>query len=185
MSLVGSGGLGDLSYQPDETTETNSLTDLNDAMRFAGAVIEESDETLPGSKALQEAGSNPGGRYPKILVGWKEDSERLMIGSRDFTEGYIPCIMKLDMGNRLPVHLRDLCQKEHHLLSAAQQSGIDTPEHWLIRGENNETGGYANLVVKRFDRKGSQRIHTHTFGGLTTSWQFVMVPAMRICYERH
>lgn len=167
LSLVGSGGLGALAYQPDETDETNSLADLSEAMQFAGAVIEESAGTLPGAKALQEAGSNPGGRFPKILVGWKEDSERLMIGSRDFTEDYIPCIMKLDMGKLLPPHLRNICEKEHRLLSAARESGIETPRHWLIRGENKETGSYTHLVVKRFDRKGSQRIHTHTFGGVT------------------
>ncbi len=167
LSLVGSGGLGALAYHPDETAESNSLANLNEAMQFAGAVIEESAGALPGSKVLQEAGSNPGGRYPKILVGWKEDSERLMIGSRDFTEGYIPCIMKLDMGKLLSPHLQNLCEKEHRLLSAARQSGIETPEHWLIKGENKETGSFAHLVVKRFDREGGQRIHTHTFGGLT------------------
>jgi serine/threonine-protein kinase HipA len=90
-----------------------------------------------------------------------------MIGSRDFTEGYIPCIMKLDMGKLLPTHLRNVCEKEHHLLSAARQSGIETPEHWLIKGERKETGSFAHLVVKRFDREGTQRIHTQTFGGIT------------------
>ncbi len=167
LALVGSGGLGALTYHPDETAEENSLADIKEAMQFARAVIEESAESLPGSRVLQEAGSNPGGRFPKLLIGWKKDSERLMIGSRDFTEGYEPCIMKLDMGMLLPPRLRNVCEKEYHLLSAARQAGIETPDHWLIEGENEESGSYAHLVIRRFDREDRQKIHTHTFGGLT------------------
>jgi serine/threonine-protein kinase HipA len=56
LSLVGSGSLGALSYQPDETAETNSVANLSDTMQLARAVIEESAGALPGSKVLQEAG---------------------------------------------------------------------------------------------------------------------------------
>lgn len=167
LALVGSGGLGALTYHPDETEQGNGLTNLQEAMQFARAVIEETASRLPGSRILQEAGSNPGGRFPKLLIGWKEDSEQLMIGSHEYTGGYKPCIMKLDMGKAGLTHHQNLCAKEYQLLSSARKAGIETTDHWLIEGEDEESGSYAHLVVLRFDRDGKEKIHTHTFGGLT------------------
>lgn len=167
LALVGSGGLGALTYHPSESEDEESLIGLKDAVQFAKAVIEESADALPGPQALQEAGSNPGGRFPKLLVGWKEESQGLMIGSNVFDNGYTPCIMKLDMGKQLPSDFINLCEKEYHLLSAARKAGIETPDHWLIKGEDQEHTKYAHLIVRRFDREDDERVHTHTFGGLT------------------
>jgi len=167
LALVGTGGLGALTYHPADTKDEEQLLDLKEATRFAKAVIEESADNLPGPQTLQEAGSNPGGRFPKLLVGWDHDGKRLTIGSNPYASNSVPCIMKLDMGKNLPVHLRNICEKEHQLLTAARKAGIETPNHWLIEGEDKETGPFAHLLVQRFDRENEERIHTHTFGGLT------------------
>ncbi|MDA0349938.1 MAG: type II toxin-antitoxin system HipA family toxin [Verrucomicrobia bacterium] len=191
LALVGTGALGALTYHPEESSDKNSFSNIKEAMQFAGAVIEQISGNLPGSRILHEAGSNPGGRFPKLLFGWKEDSEQLMIGSNEYEEGYEPCIMKLDMGKQMPAHHRNLCEKEHRLLSAARLVGIKTPNHWLIKGEDKESGAYAHLIVQRFDRAGKNRIHTHTFGGIThqlavrygSSYEDLLRTTMALCKD--
>jgi serine/threonine-protein kinase HipA len=191
LALIGTGALGALTYHPEESSDENGFTNIKEAMQFARAVIKETAGNLPGSRILQEAGSNPGGRFPKLLIGWKKDCEQLMIGSHEYEEGYEPCIMKLDMGKQMPAHQRNLCQKEHRLLSAARQAGIETPDHWLIKGEDDENGAYAHLIVLRFDRAGKHRIHTHTFGGLThqlavrygSSYEDLLRTTMALCKD--
>ena len=44
----------------------------------------------------------------------------------------------------------------------AKQAGIEMPETRLIAAENEQR----YFAIKRFDRDGDQRIHTHTLGGL-------------------
>jgi serine/threonine-protein kinase HipA len=167
LALIGTGGMGALSYHPEESEADNDFTHLQEAMQFARAVIEENAGNLPGPQLLQEAAGSPGGRFPKLLIGWNEDSEKLMIGSRDYSEECLPCIMKLDMGKLEASHNQGLCKKEYQLLTAARTTGIETPDHWLIEGEDTEQGPFAHLLVKRFDRVGTTKVHTHTFGGVT------------------
>jgi len=166
LALVGTGGLGALTYHPEETTDSSEATSINEAMSFARCIIKESPDRLPGTKALQEAGSNPGGRFPKLLVDWNKQNEKLIVGSSSHRKNYKSCILKLDMRHLQQPHLRNAIRDEYHLLSAARKAGIDTTDHWLLEGEN-ENGPYAHLLVERFDRRDHQRIHTHTFGGIT------------------
>ena len=167
LALIGSGGIGALSYQPEETDEDNDFTYLQEAMQFARAVIEEHTGNLPGPQVLQEAAGSPGGRFPKFLIGWNEESEKFLIGSRDYAQDYLPCILKLDMGKLQASHNQGLCRKEYQLLTAARAAGIDTSDHWLIEGEDPEQGPFAHLLLQRFDRAGTIKIHTHSFGGIT------------------
>ena len=165
LSIVGARGLGALSYYPEEDHEPAEAS-LAEAITFARAVIEEHAGKLPGPKALLEAGSNPGGRFPKMLANWNPDSKRLLIGAGPQSADFLPCLLKLDMGKLSEPHHRDLGAKEFDLLSRARKAKIDTANHWLIEGESSE-GPYAHLLVQRFDRNEGQRIHMHTFGGVT------------------
>ena len=167
LALIGTGGMGALSYHPEESNAETDFTHLQEAMQFARAVIEERAGNLPGPQQLQEAAGSPGGRFPKLLVGWNEDSEKLMIGSHDYSEGYLPCILKLDMGKLEASYNQGLCRKEYQLLTAARTAGIEASDHWLIEGEDKEQGPFEHLLVKRFDRIGTSKVHTHTFGGVT------------------
>ncbi len=167
LALIGTGGLGALTYHPEESENDYEFAGLQEALHFARTVMEEDAGALPGSRILQEAGSNPGGRFPKLLVGWNPESDRLLIGVRASFDGYLPCIMKLDMGDDESLFNRGLCANEHALLNAARVAEIDTPEHWLVEGEDDISGPFAHLVVQRFDRDGASRIHAHTFGGVT------------------
>ncbi len=165
LSIVGSKGLGALSYYPEDGYEQEQAS-LAEAVAFARAVIEEHAGTLPGPKALLEAGSNPGGRFPKMLANWNPKSERLSIGAEAPSSDFIPCILKLDMGKLSEPHHRDLGTKEYDLLTRARRAGIETADHWLVEGQTT-AGPYAHLLVQRFDRRDNQRIHIHTFGGAT------------------
>lgn len=166
LALVGSRGLGALSYYPEDSRAEAETSTLAEALHFARAVIEDQAGTLPGSKILQEAGSNPGGRFPKLLVNWNPAKQSLSIGANEPPEGSCPCILKLDMGKSAPATERDLEKKEYQLLGQARRAGIQTPNHWLLEGETSD-GPYAHLLVERFDRKDGQRFHMHTFGGVT------------------
>jgi len=165
LSIVGSKGLGALSYYPEDGYEEEQAS-LTEAVAFARAVVEEHSGTLPGPKSLIEAGSNPGGRFPKMLVNWNPQAKQLLIGTEAMNDEYLPSILKLDMGKLAEPNHRNLGRSEYDLLTRARQAGIDTADHWLIEGESDE-GPYAHLLVQRFDRCAGQRIHVHTFSGVT------------------
>lgn len=165
LALVGTEGMGALTYHPAETSALQEIVELQEAIHFARAVIEESAEALPSSKALQEAGSNPGGRYPKLLVSYHPKKNKLAVGNQP--AGFIPCLMKLDLGKSVPQAQRKLCTQEYHLLQLAQKLGLKVPKHWLLEGTDETGYQYSHLIVERFDRKAGQPIHMHTFGGIT------------------
>lgn len=158
LALIGEGAFGALSYHPAESTDQYEAISLRDAMSFARRVLELEEGGLPASEVLREAGSNPGGRFPKLSVGWDPKERKLLVGSQQLPEGYIPCLLKLEMGDAMPQGKDGLCRREHDMLELAEKVGIRVPRRWLL-----EEG---HLLVERFDRYDGKKIHMHTFSGI-------------------
>jgi serine/threonine-protein kinase HipA len=167
LALVGDGGLGALSYHPAESDDAYEIGSLKEALHFSRQILDMEEETLTGSKILQQAGSNPGGRYPKLCVGWNPSEKRLVVGSQSLPDEFIPCLLKLDLGKAMPQGKADVCRQEAALLDRALDAGIRTPRHWLLEGTDDAGISVAHLLVERFDRHDGVRIHMHSFSGVS------------------
>lgn len=166
LALVGRGSFGALSYHPAESEEACEIQSLADAVRFSREVIRMDTAILPGTTVMQQAGSNPGGRYPKLSVGWNPSTGQLVVGTEDYPEGYISCLLKLDLGKDMPQGEAGLCCRESAMLESAASCGIRVPEHWLLQGEAADGSLCSHLLVKRFDRESGERVHMHSFSGI-------------------
>ncbi|VGO20681.1 type II toxin-antitoxin system HipA family toxin [Pontiella sulfatireligans] len=166
LALVGEGGLGALSYHPAESEDAYEIGSLKKAVHFSRQILQMAEGGLPGSKIMQQAGSNPGGRYPKLCVGWNPEEKRIVVGSQRLPEGCIPCLLKLDLGVAMPQGKETVCRQEAVMLGQAREAGIRTPRHWLLEGMDDEGHSYAHLLIERFDRCEGSRLHTHSFSGV-------------------
>lgn len=158
LALIGEGGFGALSYHPAESEDRYEAASLQEAFSFAHRVLKLDEGTLPESEVLREAGSNPGGRFPKLSAGWQPGKRRLVIGTQHLPEGYISCLLKLEMGDAMPQGKAGLCRREYDMLADAEKAGIRVPRRWLLEDDH--------LLVERFDRKNGGKLHMHTFSGL-------------------
>lgn len=166
LALVGNGGLGALTYHPAEAEDSYEFYTLQEAVKFSKEVLRFPENELPGSPIMQQAGSNPGGRYPKLSVGWDPTSRQIAVGTQNYPENYLPALLKLDMGDDMPAAKTDLCRKEFKLLELAESCDIRCPARWLLEGESASGTPYAHLLVQRFDRSDNQRVHMHSFSGI-------------------
>lgn len=166
LALVGSGGSGALSYHPAESEDAYEFGSLVDAVHFSRDVLRLNTSALPGSAVMQQAGSNPGGRYPKLCVGWHPESGELVVGTQRYPSGFLPCLLKLDLGPDMPQGQRDLCRREFAMLECAEECGIRVAERWLLHGEEQDGSSRAHLLVRRFDRDSGVRLHLHSFSGV-------------------
>lgn len=158
LALIGEGGFGALTYHPAESIDRYEVATLKEAVSFARHVLELEEGKLPESEVLREAGSNPGGRFPKLSVGWHPGKRRLAVGALGLPEGYIPCLLKLEMQEAMPQGKAGLCRQEFEMLALADQAGIRVPNRWLL--------GDGHLLVERFDRTNGTKVHMHTFSGM-------------------
>lgn len=158
LALIGEGGFGALSYHPAESTDQYENVSLRDAIHFARRVLSLDDGELPKSEVLREAGSNPGGRFPKLSAGWNPEDRKILIGSQQLPEGYVPCLLKLEMGDAMPQGKAGLCRREYDMLELAEKVGIRVPRRWLLDD--------GHLLVERFDRRDGDKLHMHTFSGV-------------------
>ncbi|MEN8253984.1 MAG: type II toxin-antitoxin system HipA family toxin [Verrucomicrobiota bacterium] len=166
LALIGDGGFGALGYHPAESEDRCEASSLREAIAFSRQVLESGERELPGSKIMQEAGSNPGGRFPKLCVGWHGEQRRLVVGTQSLPDGYVPCLLKLDMGRSMPQGKAGLCRREHEMLGLAERAGIRVLQSRLLEGVDGEGLPYAHLLVVRFDRTAGEKIHMHTFSGM-------------------
>ena len=166
LAMVGSGGFGALSYQPAESEDAYEFQTLDEAVRFSRNVLRLNAESLPGSKVMQQAGSNPGGRYPKLCVGWQPETGDLVVGTQCYPEGFIPCLLKLDLADDRSQGENGPCRQEHDLLGHAERCGIAVPNRWLLATEEADGCKGEHLLLQRFDREPGERVHLHSFSGI-------------------
>lgn len=138
LSIVGSGGMGALTYTPETIIgNEDEVTDLDMLQSKALEVLKEQQDTDAG--LLLYNSGNSGGCRPKAIF---SDAEGHWLVK--FRHTYDP---------------NDMGQREYHYNEVARRCGIDVPDFKLINGRY--------FATKRFDiSPEGERIHTATAGGL-------------------
>lgn len=142
LCFVGSYGMGALSYEPENPSDANPfIKDLDKIYHEIQCTLEQEDNRYI-DHLLALNGSSTGAR-PKVLL--RIDDEDWLIKFRSSMDP------------------KDISAIEYayHLMAIA--AGLNVPEAKLFQSEKNKFGFFG---VKRFDRKGNQRIHMHTVAGL-------------------
>ena len=138
LSLVGSGGMGALTFQPETIIQQGeNMTDFDLLQAKALEVLKEKQDSDAG--LLLYNSGNSGGARPKAIYE-DEDGHWLV----KFRHTYDP---------------QDMGQQEYHYNEVAKRCGICVPDFKLFNGRY--------FTSRRFDidTKGN-RIHTATAGGL-------------------
>lgn len=138
LSIVGSGGMGALTYEPETIIcHGKEITDFDVLQKKALEVLKEQQDTDAGM-LLYNSG-NSGGCRPKAV--FSDDEGHWLV---KFRHTYDP---------------KDMGQQEYHYNEVARKCGIDVADFKLTNGRY--------FTTRRFDltQKG-ERIHTATAGGL-------------------
>jgi len=138
LTITGSSGMGALEYKPEEHLVGKiNISDLDTLAREVEAVL---NEEYNGQKLeeLVKLGGSSGGARPKVLI--KIDNEDWLI---KFRAGSDP---------------KNTGEREFNYMTAAKKAGLNVPEARLF--EDKYFG------VKRFDRKGREKIFMISASGL-------------------
>ncbi|MBQ8050014.1 MAG: type II toxin-antitoxin system HipA family toxin [Bacteroidaceae bacterium] len=138
LSLVGSGGMGALTYQPETSlTKGEDIRDFDMLQEKALEVLREQQDTDAG--LLLYNSGNSGGARPKAIF---SDAEGHWLVK--FRHIYDP---------------QDIGKQEYHYNEVARRCGITVPDFKLINGRY--------FTTRRFDLTPlGERLHTATAGGL-------------------
>ena len=138
LSIVGSGGMGALTYHPETVIHKgNETMDFDLLQEKALEVLKEQQDTDAG--LLLYNSGNSGGARPKAVFSDVEGHWLIK-----FRHTYDP---------------QDMGQQEYHYNEVARQCGISVPDFKLINGRY--------FASRRFDIDAEgNRIHTATAGGL-------------------
>lgn len=137
LSIVGTSGMGALSYVPElYVGEPKGLPELDHMQKLALDVL--SEKTDKDVDVLYFNSGNSGGCRPKALYKDEEGSWLLK-----FRHTYDP---------------KDMGKMEYQYNEAARLSGINIPDFKLVEDKY--------FATKRFDIENGQRLHTATAGAL-------------------
>lgn len=157
LAHVGSGGMGALIYEPDigpQTTE--DAIDLDRLAMQARDVLEgQADDVLAELIALN--GSSAGAR-PKALIGYHPLREEMVHGAGVHKDGFEHWLVKFPNSQDGV----DAGAIEYTYAQMAARAGIEMTETRLFSAKTG--AGY--FGTRRFDRRGSKRLHVHTASGL-------------------
>lgn len=157
LAWVSSRALGALSYEPEHEIEDPKVLDLHALSEQAQLVLE--DRTSEALETLLMVGGSPQGARPKALVLLDADSENVIAGA-EHRDGFEAFLVKFSA----PSDPRDSAGCIEYAYSLmARAAGLTMPETRLVGPRGNHHGHFA---IKRFDRCGAQRLHTHTVSGL-------------------
>lgn len=158
LGYIGTRGMGALTYHPPTaSSEQDGIgLELGKLAAQATRILEGSpEEVLP---ELRIAGGSPGGARPKVVAAYHEASHRLISGASEIPAGHQALMVKFGVKEDGP----DIGAVEYTYALMAQAAGITMPPVRLFDAEDG--GRY--FAVERFDRRGDERIHLHTLGGL-------------------
>ncbi|MEN8215288.1 MAG: type II toxin-antitoxin system HipA family toxin [Pseudomonadota bacterium] len=157
LSYMGERTMGALTYHPAKFQQSDNLSALQLSVLAENAqqVLSGTDEDI--FPELQLLGGSSGGAKPKVIVGLNE-ANHIISGFSELPSGYEHYLVKFSQNK----DLEDAGAIEYIYSLMAKPAGIDLPKTRLIQLENNQR----YFAIKRFDREGNQRIHTHTLGGL-------------------
>jgi len=157
---LGSRTMGALTYHPAVESDDSDFSELNLhqlAQNSIDILSGDAREVLP---QLQRNGGSPGGARPKVLVGFKPQTNQIISDNTDLPKEYEPWMIKFPSKK----HTYEGSVEYAYSLMAAD-AGISMPPTKLFK--TIERDSY--FGTKRFDREGNHRFHVHTFGNLIQS----------------
>ena len=160
LSYVGNIGMGALTYHPIiEFPDSRQWLNLTEIAAQAERIISGSpEEALP---ALRAAGGSSSGSRPKAFVAYNPVTDQVSSDLIQPGEGFEHWLIKF----RAKEDPADAGSIEAAYALMAMAAGVDMPATRLF---DTPIGRF--FGIQRFDWKpGTQRIHTHSFGGLIHS----------------
>jgi serine/threonine-protein kinase HipA len=153
LALVGSRGLGALTYEPAEDLELTraDLTLLEVAREVDEVTLGAGGEVL---EKLLLLGGSPQGARPKALVGY--DPARGTVSTQPDAR-HFPYLIKFPARHE---H-KEVCAIEFAYCRTARACGLEVPDvqHFILGRK------HAAFGIARFDREGELRVPVHTLAG--------------------
>jgi serine/threonine-protein kinase HipA len=165
LLYIGNRAMGALEFRPplrvERAAERESL-EIAALVEQARIVVEgRPDVAVPG---IMRVGASAGGARPKALILWNRTTNEIRSGFAKPGPGDEHWIIKFDGVGELDApdpRPKPFNRIEYAYSRLARDTGIDMPETELL--EERRCG---HLMVKRFDRVGTRRLHLHSLGGL-------------------
>ncbi len=157
LSYIDNIGMGAISYEPEyENLFENNNIDLDKISDEVELVLQGfSDDVI---EDLYQLGGSSGGARPKILVGFNEKTNELMVGKSFLLEDFEHWIIKFPSSN----DMIDIGLVEFVYNTMAKNAGIEVNEFRLFKSKN----GKYFFGSKRFDRNKNEKVHLHSVAGL-------------------
>lgn len=168
LLYIGERALGALTFHPPATVPTRRAEQeslevqalAHDARRIVQGYAE---VAIP---EIYRIGSSAGGRRPKAIVHIDPETGTIRSGGTPRRPGERACILKFDgVGGHGPAGSLGAPQHYNRVEAAyremAAAAGIDINDIEVLA-----IGGYAHLLIHRFDEHDDVRLHQHTLGGL-------------------
>lgn len=159
LAFFGENTMGALIYEPalDLKIEDSSPFSLHNLAKESHDIFTgNTEDVLP---QLMKAGGSPGGARPKVLTGISGST--MVSGETDLPDNFEHWIIKFNTNSDID----DAGQVEYIYSLMAREAGLEMMETRLF----NTPEGDRFFGTKRFDRKGNQRLHIHTFGNMIHS----------------
>ncbi len=170
LLYVGQRAIGALTYHPEVALPTRAAE--QESLEVA-ALVQDARRVIAGQPdvavpEIYRIGSSAGGMRPKALVLYAPATGEIRSGYATPQPGDVPSLLKFDgvgdaQGREALSEPAPYNRIEAAYAAMAIDSGIDMASVTVLPG----AGGYAHLLVKRFDidNEGA-RLHQHTLGGL-------------------
>lgn len=160
LAIVGSHGMGALTYAPEQAIGAPNNEDSIDLDWFANQaeMILQGHSSEGISKLLDASGGSAGAR-PKIMALRDPKTKAFHVDHENTGKNQLEhWLIKLKHRQEE----LDFGRVEHAYAQMAKAAGIDFPHSVLIE----DTRGSAHFAVQRFDRTEAGRLHTQTLAGL-------------------
>ncbi|MFN3756418.1 MAG: type II toxin-antitoxin system HipA family toxin [Flavobacterium sp.] len=158
LSFLDNNSMGAIAYEPVyETNVFNShQIDLDKIASEINMVL--SGDASDVVDELFQLGGSSGGARPKILVGYKKNTNELLFGKDILPDGFEHWIIKFPSSH----DREDIALIEYTYNQMAERAGIEVASYKLFKSAK----GNIFFGSKRFDRRGNTKIHLHSAAGL-------------------
>ena len=177
LALVGSHGMGALSYEPESTSWSYSHLDILSYWQETKKVLAgKATEVLP---QMMMDGGSPGGARPKAIIHINEKDDKILFGHQKPPSNFEKWLIKFPAKD----DSLDSGIVEHHILNLAKRVGIESEPSRLIK----DSEGHSWFATRCFDR-GPKGVfyHMHSVAGLLEidfrSPALDYIELMKICH---
>lgn len=160
LAYIGSNAMGALEYQPSSSPDSIEASELNLHLLAKNAIdiYEGSSEDV--LDLLFRVGGSPGGARPKIELIETIDGN-FKASDPSILDTDVHWLVKFDVSKEF----QNFSRVEYFFSIMAKNCGVAMMETRLFLDRE----GKDHFAIKRFDRQGKSKIHTHTFGSLIES----------------